>query len=66
VEAELSLAESRFQIGDEFGSAEAAEHLNRKQKLPATGNPAALVGREAAAGHDAVEVWMMQAARTIP
>jgi hypothetical protein len=66
VKAELALAESSLQIGDELSPKEAAEHFDRKQELPAAGNPAAPVGRDAAAGHDTMEMGMMQAARTIP
>jgi hypothetical protein len=66
VKAELFAAKSSFQIGDEFAPKETAEHFDRKEKLPATRNSAAPVGRDSAAGNDAVEVWMMQAARTIP
>ena len=50
MKAEVSLAESNFQVGGEFGPEEAAEHFDRKKKLPATGNPAALNGRDSAAG----------------
>jgi hypothetical protein len=59
VEAEVSSAESSFQIGDEFAPEEAAEHFDRKKELPATGNPAALVGRDSAARNDAMQVWMV-------
>jgi hypothetical protein len=59
VKAERSLAESSFQVGDEFGPEETAEYFDRKEELPATGNPAALVGRDSATGNDAVEMWMM-------
>jgi hypothetical protein len=47
-----------LQIGDEFGPEQTAEHLDRQQELPATGNPAAPVGREATAGHDTMEMGM--------
>jgi hypothetical protein len=66
VKAELSLAESGLQIRDEFGAEHTAEHLDREKKPSAARNPAALVWRDSAAGNDTVEVWMMQAARTIP
>ena len=66
MKAELVLAEGSFQIRDEFGPEQTAEHLDRKQKLPATRNPAAAVGRDAATRDDTMEMGMMQAARTIP
>ena len=59
MKAELSIAESSFQVCHEFGPEEAAEYLDRKKKLPATRNPAALVERDAAARNHAVEVGMM-------
>jgi hypothetical protein len=49
-----------------LGPKQAAEHFDRKEKLPAARNPTARVGREAAAGHQAMEMGVMQAARTIP
>jgi hypothetical protein len=59
MKAELSIAESGFQVCHEFGPEEAAEYFDRKKKLPATRNPAALVKRDSPAGNDAVEVGMM-------
>ena len=59
MKAEFSRAESGFQIGDEFGAEQTAEHLDRKEKLPAARNPVALVGRDPAARNDAVEMRMM-------
>ena len=57
MKAELVLAEGSFQIRDEFGPEQTAEHLDRKQKLPATRNPVAPVGRDAAAGTE----WVVYA-----
>ena len=66
MEAELAAAESSVQIIDKFGAEQATEHFDWKKALPPTREPAALVGRDSTAGDDAMEVWMMQAARTIP
>ena len=59
VKTELTVAESSFQNCDEFGAEQTAEHLDRKEKLAAARNPVTLVGRDPAAGNDAVEVRMM-------
>ena len=55
-----SSAESSFQIGDEFGPEETAEHFDRIKKLPAISNPAALLRRDSAAWNDAMQVWMLK------
>jgi len=66
VKAEFSLAESGFQIRNEFGAEQTAEHLDRKEKLPATRNPVALVGRDPAARNQKMNMRMVAPTPTIP
>ena len=49
--AELPIAEGSFQIRDDLGAKETAEHLNREKKPSPARNPAALVWRDSAAGN---------------
>src|SRR5712692_8376153 len=50
---------SSAQVVGKLGAEEPTEHLHRQEKLPPTGNPARTAGSDAAAGNDAVELWMM-------
>jgi hypothetical protein len=50
----------------EQAAKQAREHSDREKEAGAAGDPAVSVGGEPAAGHQAMEVGMMQAARTIP
>ncbi len=59
MKAEFSIAESGFQIGDELGAEQTAEHFNRKKKLSPTRDPLVLVRSDSAAGNNAMQVRMM-------
>ena len=58
-QAELAAGEGGAQLQHEHVAEAAREHAHRQEEAGRTGDPARLVGRDAAAGHDAVQVRMM-------
>jgi hypothetical protein len=61
-EAEAPLPEGRSQSAEEFAPGYATEDADRQEEVVAAGDPAALVGREPAAGDDAMDVRVQRAA----
>jgi hypothetical protein len=56
----LSLVEGVFQFFQKEPPEKACEHANRRKEARQAGDPALVIGREAPAGNDTVQMRMMQ------
>lgn len=58
LEPERAAVVKAIEAGEELPAEEGAEHANGKEKVGASGDPLGAFGREATAGHNAVDVGM--------
>ena len=65
-EAELTIGEGGAQLLEEQVPEAAGEHADRQEEAGWAGDPACLVGRDAAAGDDTVQVRVVTPTPTIP
>ena len=66
VECQLLGAESTSQSGQEFSAEDPTEDLDRQEEVDGCGDPVLVIGRQASAGHHAMNVRMRAPTPTVP